>query len=123
MEKLSPEKQAEIKKMSTERIKQHLLKAGFTEEQVKDMSRDDLLQALAEVRLKEEAEGAEEGAVGGAVEKTVEKPTGTMSMEMMMQWMMMKEEKEEKRREEEREIRREELRLQREKEEKAERLQ
>ena len=78
MEKLSTAKQAEIKKMSTERIKQHLLKAGFTEEQVKDMSRDDLLQALAEVRLKEETEGAEEGAVGGVVEKAVEKPTGTM---------------------------------------------
>src|SRR5688572_6692741 len=128
MEKLSVKKQAELKKMSSERLKQRLLKAGFEEEKLEDMSREDMLEALAEVWLKEEAE--EEGAVGGAVEKVIEKPPGTMSMEMMMQWMMMKEEREEKRREEaervrqeEKEMRQEELRLQREKEEKAERLQ
>ena len=67
MEKLSTEKQAEIKKMSTERLKRQLVKAGFKEEQVIDMSREDLLEALAEVWLKEEAE--EEGDVGGAVER------------------------------------------------------
>lgn len=47
MEKLSAEKQAEIKKMASERIKQLLLKAGFKERQLKDM-----FQALAEVWLK-----------------------------------------------------------------------
>src|SRR5678815_242072 len=139
MEKLSVKKQAELKKMSSERLKQRLLKAGFEEEKLEDMSREDMLEALAEVWLKEEAE--EEGAVGGAVERVIEKPPGLMSMEMMMQWMMMKEEREEKRRQEEKEkeekrreeaervrqeekeMRQEELRLQREKEEKAERLQ
>src|ERR1043165_9133896 len=127
MEKLSVKKQAELKKMASDRLKQHLLKAGFEEEKLKDMSRQDMLEALAEVWLKE---AEEEGAVGGAVEKVVEKPTGTISMEMLMQWMMMKEEKEEKRREEaervrqeekemrqeEKEMRQEELSLQREKE-------
>ena len=63
MEKLSVKKQAELKKMSSERLKQRLLKAGFEEEKLKDMSREDMLEALAEVWLKEEAE--EEGAVGG----------------------------------------------------------
>src|ERR1043165_2792935 len=112
MEKLSVKKQAELKKMASERLKQRLLKAGFEEEKLKDMSRDDMLEALAEVWLKEEAE--EEGAVGGDLEKVVEKPTGTLSMEMMMQWMMMKEEREEKRRQEEKE--KEEKRRQEEKE-------
>src|ERR1043165_7055312 len=131
MEKLSVKKQAELKKMASDRLKQHLLKAGFEEEKLKDMSRQDMLEALAEVWLKEEAE--QEGAVGGAEEKVMEKPTGTMSMETLMQWMMMtrqeEKEREDKRREEaervrqeEKEMRQEELRLQREKEEKAERL-
>src|SRR5688572_8043539 len=122
MEKLSVKKQAELKKMSSERLKQRLLKAGFEEEKLEDMSREDMLEALAEVWLKEEAE--EKGAVGGAVENVIEKPPGPMTMEMMMQWMMMtrqeEKEREEKRRQEEKEMRQEELRLQREKEEKAE---
>ena len=60
--------------MASERLKQRLLKTGFEEEKLKDMSREDMLEALAEVWLKEEVE--EEGAVGGAVEKVIEKPLG-----------------------------------------------
>ena len=39
MEKLSVKKQAELKKMPSERLKQRLLKAGFEEKKLKDMSR------------------------------------------------------------------------------------
>lgn len=57
------------------------MKAGFKERQLKDMSCEDVLQALTEAWLKEEAESA----VGGTAEKAIENPFGPVSMEMLMQ--------------------------------------
>src|ERR1700735_2358721 len=98
MEKLSVEKQVEIKKMASERIKKLLLKAGFEEKQLADMSRDQMMQALADIWFQE---GEEQGAIGGEIEKPIEKLPAMMSMEMFMQWMMMTKQ-EEKEREEKR---------------------
>src|ERR1700733_8766398 len=100
MEKLSVEKQGEIKKMASERIKKLLLKAGFEEKQLADMSRDEMMQALADIWFQE---GEEQGAIGGEIEKPIEKPPAMMSMEMFMQWMMMTKEEAERIRKEEKE--------------------
>src|ERR1700733_13216416 len=107
MEKLSVEKQGEIKKMASERIKKLLLKAGFEEKQLADMSRDQMMQALADIWVQE---GEEQGAIGGEIEKPIEKPPAMMSMEMFMQWMMMTERKRKKEKQEEKE--KEEKRMQ-----------
>ena len=119
MEKLSVEKQGEIKKMASERIKKLLLKAGFEEKQLADMSRDQMMQALADIWVQE---GEEQGAIGGEIEKPIEIPPAMMSMEMFMQWMMMtkqeEKEKEEKRMQEIERIRKEEKQEEKEKEEK-----
>src|SRR3984885_9450448 len=105
MEKLSVEKQGEIKKMASERIKKLLLKAGFEEKQLADMSRDQMMQALADIWVQE---GEEQGAIGGEIEKPIEKSPATMSMEMLMQWMMMTKQKRKEEKEEAERIRKEE---------------
>src|SRR6218665_704658 len=111
--------------MSTARIRQRLIKAGFTELGLEGLSREELMDALAEHMIKQELssrEEEEEGAVGGAKvkkpsEQTVESdplPTffnPSMTMEGIMQMMMMMRQDEERRR-------REEKREQEEKEEK-----
>src|SRR6218665_411515 len=110
--------QRQVKKMSTARIRQRLIKAGFTEAGLEGLSREELMNKLAEHMIKqelssseeeeeeeeeedeEEEEEEEQGAVGGAKVKeppgqTVElDPLPTfvnppMTMESMMQMMMM----------------------------------
>ena len=103
MEQLTEEQQKQVKKMSTARIRQRLIKAGFTEVGLEGLSREELMDTLAEHMTKQElssSEEQEEGAVGGAKvkkppEQTVESdplPTfvnPSMTVESMMQMMMM----------------------------------
>src|SRR3984885_5684058 len=120
MEQLTEVKQSKLKKMSSDRIKKHLVKVGYDEDELEQMSRSELMTNLANEWLKEikvenisssSSSGEEEGAVGGA--KAEIKVTSPMSMEVFLQWMMMEKQKEEKREEE----RRKEKEEQREKEE------
>src|SRR3984885_3889604 len=118
MENLSEVKQTKLKKMSSERIKKHLVKVGYDEDELEQMSRSELMTTLANEWLKEikvenisssSSSEEEEGAVGGA--KAEVKVTSPMSMEMFLQWMMMEkqerkeqeEKKEQERREQEQE--------------------
>src|SRR6218665_423747 len=141
MEQLTEEQQKQVKKMSTARIRQRLIKAGFTELGLESLSREELMDALAEHMIKQELSSSddeeEEGAVGGAKvkkppEQTVESdplptfvnPSMTMEGIMQMMMMMMRQDEERRRREEKREQeekeekrRREEKREQEEKEE------
>lgn len=75
--------------MLSERLKQLMLEAGRKEIQLKNMARYALMNALAEVWLKE----AEEGAVDGTVKELVDKPPAPMSMKALLQWIMAKEER------------------------------
>src|ERR1700733_8661246 len=118
MEQLTEVKQSKLKKMSSDRIKKHLVKVGYDEDELEQLSRSELMNTLAKEWLKEikvenisSSSEEEEGAVGGA--KAEVKVTSPMSMEMFLQWMMMEKQKEEKREEE----RRKEKEEQREKEE------
>src|SRR6218665_2581770 len=102
MEQLTEEQQKQVKKMSTARIRQRLIKAGFTELGLESLSREELMDALAEHMIKQElssSEEEEERAVGGAKvkkppEQTVELdplPTfvnSPMTMADIMQWRL-----------------------------------
>src|SRR6218665_3080494 len=70
MEQLTEEQQKQVKKMSTARIRQRLIKAGFTELGLEGLSREELMNTLPEHMIKQELsssdEEEEEGAVGGA---------------------------------------------------------
>src|SRR6218665_2459153 len=123
MEQLTEEQQKQVKKMSTARIRQRLIKAGFTELALEGLSREELMDALAKHMIKQELSSSEEeeGAIGGAkvkkpAEQTVESdplPTFVnppMTMESMMQMMMMMRQDEERRRQDEEKRRREEKR-------------
>src|SRR6218665_2704275 len=116
MEQLTEEQQKQVKKMSTARIRQRLIQAGFTELGLEGLSREELMNTLAEHMIKQELnsseEEEEEGAVGGAKVKksprqTVESdplPTfvnPSMTMEGIMQMMMMMRQDEERRRQDE----------------------
>ena len=48
MEKLTAEKRAEVSKMSTERLRAKLIKAGYDEDEIVEMERGDLLNTYAE---------------------------------------------------------------------------
>src|ERR1700733_14146837 len=110
MENLTEVKQTKLKKMSSDRIKKHLIKVGYDEDELEQMSRSEFMTTLANEWLKEvkvenisssSSSEEEEGAVGGA--KAEVKETPPKSMEMFLQWMMMREEKkEEEKKEEER---------------------
>src|SRR6218665_3241158 len=131
MEQLTEEQQKQVKKMSTARIRQRLFKAGFTEVGLEGLSREELMNTLADQMIKhelsssgeEEEETAPSSAVGGAKvkrppEQIVESdplPTfvnPSMTMEGMMQVMMMMRQEEERRRQDEERRRREEKREQ-----------
>lgn len=64
MDKLDAKQQAEVGKMSTERLRMRLAKAGFDEEQVATLSRNDLMSLYAEYLLTPPA-----GAEGGLAAK------------------------------------------------------
>src|SRR3984885_2706950 len=128
MEQLTEVKQSKLKKMSSDRIKKHLVKVGYDEDELEQMSRSELMTNLANEWLKEikvenisssSSSGEEEGAVGGA--KAEIKVTSPMSMEVFLQWMMMEKQKEEKREEERRREKEEKERERRESKEEKER--
>ena len=52
MDKLTPEQQAELKKLGSERIMAKLVKAGYDEEAVCTFDRQTLLETLAEYMLR-----------------------------------------------------------------------
>ena len=54
MEQLTEKQQKQVKKMSTARIRQRLIKAGFT------LSREELMDTLAEHMIKQELSSSEE---------------------------------------------------------------
>ena len=49
MDRLPPESQEQLKKMSTDRLRVKLTKAGYDEDRLLDMGRTELLEAMAEV--------------------------------------------------------------------------
>ena len=125
MENLTDVKQTKLKKMSSDRIKKHLIKVGYDEDELDQLSRSELMNTLAKEWLKKikvenisSSSGEEEGAVGGA--KAEVKVTSPMSMEMFLQWMMMEKQERKEKEEKKEEERRKEKEEQREKEEKKE---
>src|ERR1700735_3641149 len=114
MENLTEVKQTKLKKMSSDRIKKHLVKVGYDEDELEQMSRSELMNTLANEWLKEikvenisssSSSEEEEGAVGGA--KAEVKETPPKSMEMFLQWMMMeKQERKEQEQERKEELKR-----------------
>jgi len=94
MEKLSVEKRTEVSKMSSERLRAKLIKAGYDEDEVFEMDRSQLLSTYAEYLLSPPIPESPEKAEGGAI--------GGMSAE---EWELRKQELE---------LRKEELQMQRE---------
>src|SRR6218665_2158714 len=60
MEQLTDEQQKQAKKMNTARIRQRLNTAGFTESGLECLSREELMNILAEQMIKEELSVSEE---------------------------------------------------------------
>ena len=100
MEKLSVEKGTEVSKMSTERLRAKLTKAGYNEDEVFEMDRIELLSTYAEYLISPPIPESPEKAEGGAV--------GSMSAE---EWEFRKQELE---------LKKQELEFQKQKEEKEE---
>jgi len=98
MEKLSVEKRTEVSKMSMERLRARLIKAGYDEDEVVEMDRNELLSTYAEYLLSPPIPESPEKAEGGAV--------GGMSVE---EWEFRKQELELKKQEKEEERRQDEL--------------
>src|SRR6218665_373852 len=67
MEQLTEEQQKQVKKMSTARIRKRLIKAGFTELGLEGLSREELMNTLAEHMIKQELSSSEEEEEEGAV--------------------------------------------------------
>ena len=65
MEKLSVEKRTEVSKMSTERLRAKLTKAGYDEDEVFEMDRSELLRTYAEYLLLPPIRESPEKAGGG----------------------------------------------------------
>jgi len=99
MEKLSVEKRTEVSKMSTERLRARLIKAGYDKDEVFEMDRSELLSTYADYLLSPPIPESPEKAEGGVVS-----PVAGMSAE---EWEFRKQELE---------LRKEELRMQRERE-------
>ena len=70
MEKLSVEKRTEVSKMSTERLRAKLTKAGYDEDEVFEMDRSELLSTYAEYLLSPPIPESPEKAEGGVVPPT-----------------------------------------------------
>jgi len=70
MEKLSVEKRTEVSKMSTERLRARLIKAGYDEDEVFEMDRSELLSTYAEYLLSPPTPESPEKAEGGVVPPT-----------------------------------------------------
>jgi len=76
MEKLSVEKRTEVSKISTERLRARLIKAGYDEDEVVEMDCNELLSTYAEYLFSPPIPESPEKAEGGVVP-----PAGGMSAE------------------------------------------
>jgi len=84
MEKLSVEKRIDVSKMSTERLRARLIKAGYDEDEVFKMDRSELLSTYVEYLLSPPIPESPKKAEGGVVP-----PAGGMSAE---EWEFRKQE-------------------------------
>ena len=112
MDKLAPEKQAEIKKMSTERLVAYLIRAGQDEETVLAMDRKQLLEAWAELVATGRDKPAKPIAVAPSDPRAMADPG---LRKRMYELEMMRYQEERRMREEEREERRRRDELERQK--------
>ena len=103
MDKLAPEKQAEIKKMSTERLVAYLIRAGQEVETVLAMDRKQLLEAWAELVATGRYKPAKPTAVAPSDPRAMADPD---LQKRMYELEMMRYQEERRTREEEREERR-----------------
>jgi len=124
MDKLSVEKRTEVSKMSTERLRARVIKAGYDEDEVFEMYRSELLSTYAEYLLSplipESPDKAEVGAVGGMSAEEWEFRKQELELRKQeFEFQKERQEKEEMRREEDldRQRQRDELELQRREEE------
>ena len=101
MEKLSVEKRTEVSKMSTERLRARLIKAGYDEDEVVEMDRNELLSTYAEYLLSPPIPESPEKAEGGMSAEELE--LRKRKEERLQQELELKRQKEERlQREEER---------------------
>jgi len=112
MKKLSVEKRTEVSKMSRERLRARLIKAGYDEDEVFEMDRSELLSTYAEYLLSppipESPEKVEGGAVGGMSAEEWEFRKQELELKKQeLEFQKQKEEKEEERRKEELQMQRE----------------
>ena len=70
MEKLSVEKRTEVSKVSMERLRARLIKAGYDEDEVFEMDRSELLSSYAEYLLSPPIPESPEKAEGDVVPPT-----------------------------------------------------
>ena len=127
MEKLAAEKRAEVSKMSTERLRAKLIKAGYDEDEIVEMERGDLLNTYAEYvitpPLPESPEKAE--AVGGMNEAEIEFRKQELELriqelEWQKEWRQAETERQRREREEDLERQKQEVERQRQQKEEEE---
>ena len=125
MEKLAAEKRAEVSKMSTERLRAKLIKAGYDEDDIFEMERGDLLNTYAEYLVTPSLPESPEkvGAVGSMSEAEIEfRRQELETRKHELEWRQEEWKRRRKEREEDLEIQRQRDELQRkEKEEELER--
>jgi hypothetical protein len=96
MDKLSKEQQGQVTKMSDERTQKKLVAAGYDPEKVQAMSREQLLNAMAQLMAATALDSevappaVSVGALGGSV---VPDPLGGMSMDQFQLWLKWEERK------------------------------
>ena len=126
MEKLTAEKRAEVSKMSTERLRAKLIKAGYDEDEIFEMERGDLLNTYAEYLitppLPESPEKA--GAVGGMSAAEIEFRKQELELrkqelEWQREWRQAETERQRREREEDLERQKQEVERQRRKKKKS----
>jgi len=127
MEKLSVQKRTEVSKMSTERLRARLIKAGYDEDDVFEMDRSELLSTYAEYLLSPPIPESPEKAEGGVVppaagvsaeELELKRQELELRKEELQMQREMRKQKEERREEDlDRQRQRDELELQRREEE------
>ena len=93
MEKLPVERRAELGKMSTDRLRARLIKAGFEEDDVLAMERGDLLKSYAEYLINPPVVAE---AAGGMAEAEVSRGMSAEEIEMRKMELEIKRQREER---------------------------
>ena len=94
MEKLSVEKRTEVSKMSTERLRAKLIKAGYDEDEVFEINRSELLSTYAKYLLSPPIPESPEKAEGGVVPPTA--GVSAEELEFRKQKLELKRQKEDR---------------------------